>query len=278
MTLIIAHSSPEAQILVADRLITNAYTSQVLNDKSYKLFQYRNTAQDYVFGAAYTGLAKVGGESTIDWLMDLLPRAMPPEKEIGLAFNSFAGECSTKFSAIQGIAPYLKATTFVFCGRFNVFSPENEPPCPFVAIVSNCVDKHGRQVAAVASDFKILKWARPHFDPTKRPTTTLCRGDLVSASVYGATFKKVKKQMHAHISPESKVRLAVQYIKLVAESSNTVGPDVLSLCLYANGESSGGECPKWKHQTTRTMPHLVMASGASATNFQVTCKDGFIDA
>lgn len=277
MTLIIAHSSHDAQILVADRRITNAYTGQTINDRSYKLLQYRNSAQDYVFGVAYTGLAKLGRESTTDWLMDVLPRAMPQQKEIGLAFSSFAGECSKKFSVIRGIAPSLKATTFVFCGRFNVFSPENEPPCPFVAVVSNCVDNHGRQVAAVASDFKILKWARPYFNPSKHPTTTLCRGDLLSASKHGTTFKKVIRQMRTDISPESKVRLAVQYVKLVAESSITVGLDVLSLCLYANGESSGGEYPKWKHQITRTMPHLVMADGARMANFQVTCKDGFID-
>lgn len=83
MTLFIASATADAQVIVADRRITDLRTGKVYGDSTYKIFLYANGRQRYRFGVAFTGLAHLGSISTIDWLMETLPKVMDLDTDIG---------------------------------------------------------------------------------------------------------------------------------------------------------------------------------------------------
>jgi hypothetical protein len=283
MTLIIASAAPEAQIMVADRLISDIRSGKEYEKEDwkepYKLFQYVNPQQDYVFSVGFTGLAQLGRIKTVDWLMETLPKTMGTETEIGMGASAFAGECARVFAGLRDIPESYKATTFVFCGRFNtfgMFKGQPEDPCPFVAVITNCADASARQVNTVSSTFSVFKWSRPHSNPRTRPTTTICRGDLCAANIYAKEFRRLVRLLKRDIPYQAKVKLSVDYIRLVSRSSNSINNEILSLSLLRSGHSEGGEWPVDVGKLTRTMPHLVMANGNRITNFAVHCNEGFV--
>jgi hypothetical protein len=99
MTLIIAAATNDTQIMVSDRQLTDSL-GQDREQDAYKIFTYMNLVQHYSFAVAFTGLAELGRQSTLDWLMETLPRVMNAETDLGLAINNFTLECSRKFSTL----------------------------------------------------------------------------------------------------------------------------------------------------------------------------------
>lgn len=268
MTLFIASAKGDAQLIVADRRITDSRTGKVYDDSAYKIFLYENRRQGYRFGVAFTGLSHLDNVSTLDWLMATLPKVMNQDNDIGIAITAFTSECTNRFKAITTLPIRYKGITIVFCGRYNKFGPHVSltEQVPFLTIISNCVDKIGRQINSVSNDFaafssRLLK-PKSHI--------TLCRGDLSSASRYPKEFMQVRRLFRRDLSHKTKIRIAIDYIRTVASRSHTVGLDVLGLALLKNGNAEGFDYHVDENNIVRTMPHFVSADGTILTNFKVT--------
>lgn len=264
MTLLIASATTDIQLVVADRRITNSATGKIISGVFYKIIYYHNPGQNYQFGVAFTGLAEVQNVSTADWLMKALPKAMDLYTDPKFAITRLALECTTVFAKLSGIPSQYRGLTLVLCGWYNEYGAlPYFKRVPFLAIVSNCIDEGGRQTNNVSLEFKAFSTRL--LKPKSR--ITVCRGNLRAASRYKGHFRQLVRYLRRNISHQAKVRLAAEYIRLVANPSGTIGPDILGLALLNNGMAEGFDYHIDKNDLVKTMPHFVSATGATATNF-----------
>lgn len=268
MTLIIAYAGHDGQFLVADRRISDHISGRVFDDQSYKILNYVNIPQHYQFSVAYTGLAEWNNFRTIDWLIANLPRHLKNDTDVGKGINSFALGCTNQFKQMHSLALQHKALTLILCGRYNLYGshPTARKHIPFLCMISNCMERDGRQSNVVSPEFTILE------NHIRQPSDYMivCRGDLASASRHSKTFILTRRIMRwTKVSIQFKVRLAMRYIRKVASNSITVGEDVLAIAYPKKGFAEGFEFPKNEKKATRTMPHMVSSGGAVLTNFLV---------
>ena len=175
--------------------------------------------------------------------------------------------CTRRFSAIKTLPLKYQGVTIVFCGSYNKFGPHTSVTerVPFTTIISNCIDKIGRQINSVSRAFSAFS-ARL-FKPKSR--ITLCRGDLATASLYSKEFLYLRRLFRRNHSYKTKIKIAVDYIRTVASRSHTVGLDILGLALLENGSAEGFDYHVDEDTLVNTMPHFVSADGLRVTNFKV---------
>lgn len=265
MTLIIASATHQEQILVADRLITDANSGNVYDERHYKIVVFRNRRQNYEFAAAFTGLAALDNESTVDWLMDILPKVMTPSVNAGDGITAFNRACTVRYSKIGQIPFKWRGTTFIFCGWYygQLENKSINAKIPFVSITSNAIDKIGRQINSVSREFS--SFSTRLFK--NKSGIRLCRGDLISAGRHTSELRNLFRILRRDVSHKAKVQFATQYIRQVSLSSKSVGSDILGVAFT----ESGCECFDYHIDDNNcyvTMPHFVSADGARMTNFR----------
>lgn len=265
MTLIIASATHEEQIVVADRLITDAYTGKMYDDEHYKIVVFHNAYQNYKFAAAFTGLAVLDHEPTVDWLMNTLPKVMPPHVNAGDGITAFNNACTERFSKLRKIPEKFRGTTFLFCGTYHgqVESKPINADIPFVSITSNSVDKIGRQIDTVSNEFHSFS-ARLF---REKSSIRLCRGDLVNAGRHTAELRGLFRILRKKVTHKAKVQAATQYIRKVSQTSSCVGGDILGIAFrLSRWEGFDYHADDERHHVT--MPHYVSADGSRMTNFK----------
>jgi len=263
MTLLIGYIDHNSQIVVADRRLS--YGNGIMkDDEAYKMINYVNRKQRYTFTAAYTGLAESGTFKTLEWFMKVLPKTLTSDKDVKLGIDTLTSECSKIIGSLP-LSQDQRSLTFLLCGRYNRYGrqPSLYEAIPFLTIISNCADEHGKQISFVSPKFnaysaRLLK---------RTGHMTVCRGDLASANA--KDFLKLRRLIRKNINHKAKVHLAVDYIRSVAGNSKAVGKNILATALLPKGFSEGFEFPEDQNKATRTMPHLVSASGTCLTNFCV---------
>ena len=267
MTLIVASAQHGTQFVVADRRVTRQSSGILVDDWTYKILQYWNAQQGYQFLVAYTGLAELSGRSTLDWFMQSLPEVFDSTTEIAHAIAAFPDECEKELAHIRTLPPKNKGLTIVLCGRYNRYGPDMRTPeyIPFVAVISNCIDQFGRQTSQVSHKL------RAHSARLVRPKAhiTLCRGDLVSASKHTREFSQACRLIRRPVSYKAKVLIAADYIRRVADTSKTVGKNLLGAALLEPWHSEAFDFPENTAVVTKTMPHLIFANGTQFTDFKV---------
>lgn len=264
MTLFITHARRDVQIVVADRKVTGKHGSE----SAYKIFLYVNMKQRYRFAATYTGLSKYEKHSTVDWLMDSLPNHLGLDVDIGNGISSFTEYCTEYFNNIRGINTKQKALTIVLCGSYTRLDKKllQLIETPFTTVISNHVDKTGRQINKVLNHFSA--YSARLFKPDAN--ITLCRGDLETADRhYSKEFRSVCRLLRKNISYRAKIQILTEYVRTVASQSKTVGKDVLGIAL-PRGENIvvGFDFHEDNKNLTYTMPHFVSADGSKMVNFK----------
>ncbi len=265
MTLIIASATHEEQIIVADRLITDAYSGKIYDKEHYKIVVFHNPYQNYQFAAAFTGLAELNNESTVNWLMDTLPKVMTPDVNAGDGITAFTHACTERFRKIRKIPTRFRGATFVFCGAYygQVGNKGINSNVPFVSITSNSVDKTGRQVNSVSNEFRsfsarLLK---------EKSNISLCRGDLVNAGRHNTELRALFRILRKKVSHKAKLELVTQYIRKVSKTSGSVGKDILGIAFTETGWE-GFDYHIDEDKLHVTMPHYISADGSRMTNFK----------
>ena len=265
MTLIVASATHKEQIIVADRLITDAYSGKVYDDEHYKIIVFHNPYQNYKFAAAFTGLAALDYEPTVDWLMNTLPKVMTPQVNAGDGITAFNNACTERFSKLRKIPEKFRGTTFLFCGTYYG-QIENKPInsiIPFVSITSNSVDNIGRQINSVSKEFRSFS-ARLF---KKKSSIRLCRGDLITAGRHTPELRGLFRILRKQVTHKAKVQAATQYIRKVSQASTSVGGDILGIAFTSSGwEGFDYHIDDKRHHVT--MPHYVSADGSRMTNFK----------
>lgn len=268
MTLIIASATHKAQLLVADRQVTGA-DGRILDDSAYKIIQYVNHGQDYQCTVAYTGLAQVPGQTTLDWLMHILPTAMDSSTDVYFAIDNLRTTCANELTPrIQSIPRRYRGITIVLCGRYNRFGAigGRREYVPFVAVISNCADRAGRQVDEVSDEFSAYS-AR-----LLRPSSSmsLCRGDLRAATRFLTELRDTFRYLRRDIPHAAKAKIAADFIRRVAQESNWTGESILGLALTDPGMAEGFDFSAQTGNVTKTLPHLLTDGGSRLIDFRVS--------
>ena len=272
MTLIMCSAQRDFQFMVADRRITIPATGALVDDWAYKILQYKNRRQGYEFLIGYTGLARLGAKSTMEWLTESLPTVFDQGADIYCAINAFPDECQRQLARISSLQPAEKALTLVLCGRYNRFGPDPRAPeyTPFAAVISNCTGQHARQTGYVTPEFRAYskRLLRP-----KQPPILLRYGDLRTARQFAREFKQAFRLMRKPLSYKAKVDIAIAHIREIADTTNTVGANVLGAALLQPGVSEAFDFPEDADIMTKTMPDVIYADGTQFTGFKVTPID-----
>jgi len=254
--------------MVADRRICIPSTGQVIDDWAYKILQYWNRQQGYEFLVGYTGLAQLRRQTTSEWLAQSLPKVFNESTHIDRAIDAFPAECARELACITSLSLSEKALTILLCGRYNRFGPDLRNPdyIPFAAVISNCTDERGRQTSHVTP--AVRAYSKRLLRP-KQPPITLRYGDMRAALPHADDFKQAYRLMRKQLSHKAKVDIAVRHIRRVAESTNTVGKNVLGAALLEPGTSEGFDFPEDTDVATKTMPDVICADGTQFTDFKV---------
>lgn len=268
MTLIIASATHKTQLLVADRQVTRA-DGRILNDTAYKIIQYVNHGQDYQCAVAYTGLAQVPGQGTLDWLMDILPTAMDSSTDLYFAIDNLRTTCTKELiPRMQSIPRRYRGITIVLCGRYNRFGAVGgqRQYIPFVAVISNCADKAGRQVDEVSDEFAAYSTRLLR----RSSSISLCRGDLRAAARFVPELRYTFRYLRRDIPHTAKAKIATDFIRRVAQESNWTGGSILGLALTDPGIAEGFDFSVQTGSVAKTLPHLITDGGSRLTDFRVS--------
>lgn len=268
MTLIIGSATQDCQFILADRRIIDMRTGNIYDDESYKIVIYQNPYQNYAFAIGYTGLAVIGSENTVDWLMNFLPKVFDKSTFIYDAITNFNNATETLFRSITSLEPKYKAITFVLTGIYNPnkYNLSIQEFIPFLAIISNSIDERGKQIQEVSGEFspfstRILK---------PKNSITVCRGNLNAAQRHIKELRQMFRYIRRSVPCKSRVKLGVNFIKCVASDTDTIGKDVIGVAIISIDDYLGFDFPGDEYNEIRTMPPLVSASGTAMKNFKVS--------
>lgn len=268
MTLIIASATHETQLIVADRQVTRE-DGLIVDDSAYKIIYYVNHGQDYQCAVAYTGLAQVSQQTTLDWLMDVLPTAMDSSTDLYFAIGNLTRACNNEFTpGAQSIPRRLRGLTIVLCGRYNRFGAVggHRQYVPFVAVISNCADRAGRQTGEASDEFSAYS-ARLIRRSSK---ISLCRGDLRAATRFLTELRDTFRYLRRDIPHAAKAKIAADFIRRVAQESNWTGETILGLALTDPGMAEGFDFSAETGRATKALPPLLTDRGGRLTDFCVS--------
>jgi hypothetical protein len=143
MTQVLSLVSREYAVLVADRRLTDAFTGALFDDDTNKVVEYTKTL---LFG--YTGLARIGGEQTDYWLLDVLTG----KPDVTAALGAVREQATRAFAAVK-LPPRLRRHAFVAPG-FARFEGASQVLTPAVFHVSNYQADDGNWLAEARDDFR----------------------------------------------------------------------------------------------------------------------------
>ena len=268
MTLVFASAQQDVQFVVADRRISILPTGETVDDWAHKILQYWNRQQAYEFLVGYTGAARLGRQTTLEWLTESLPTVFDQSTDIQHAIDAFPAACERQLAPITWLSLTQKALTILLCGRYNRFGPDLRNPdyIPFAAVISNCADERGRQTSQVTHAFRA--YSKRLLRPTQ-PPITLRYGDMRAALPHADDFKQAYRLMRKPLSHKAKVEIAVRHIRRVAEGSNTVGKNVLGAALLGPGTSEAFDFPEDTDVAIKSMPDVISPDGPLFTDFKV---------
>lgn len=269
MTLIIASATNDAQLLMADRVLTDASSNRMVDDAAYKLINYFNTGQNYRCGVAYTGLSQAGSFSTLEWLLDLMPRTLDSKTDIYSAIDHIRQACDDEYLVqLRGLPIDKLSLTIILCGRYDKYGGSGVAEfVPFLSVITNNHDDWARQSRKVAPNFRAFSSRVLR----KSNSISICRGDLFAAAKLKPEIRMLFRYLRRPINYRAKARLIASFIQQVSSKSNTVGDHVLGIAIQQSGQTEAFDFAKDEQpDRPKTMPHVLSDSGAVAMNFTVT--------
>lgn len=225
MTQIISVITADYALLVSDRLLTfieGPDIGKVFRDEECKLVSLCHTC-----GIGYTGLARLGGHPTHEWIALTLARANCHD-----ASGASEALMHKANAALPGIDKKLRRQTFVIAGW--AYFGEVPVLLPHICVVSNCLGEDLSQLALPQDVFR-------------RRTRTLQENESVFHFVIGAPLRpdraiqferNLRRLAEREVGPRDALRLMVAEIFATHARERTVGDKALAFCIpRASAES-----------------------------------------
>lgn len=219
MTQIISVITQEYALLASDRLLTFAdgpRAGEVCEDDSCKLVNLCNTN-----GIGYSGLAKLGGRPTHEWIAVTLARSNCYD-----AANASQTLVDATPRAIpSNVRRELQSQTFLLSGWAHF----GEPPVlrPHFCVVTNAVDDHGRPLAQPKSWFDRRIRALPEHEAL---LITAIGAPLTQTRQINLQ-RNLERLVSRSISPKEALRLLCQEIHHSHQTNKTIGKRLLAFCI-----------------------------------------------
>jgi hypothetical protein len=230
MTLVLTCLSPKYVIQVSDRRLTwltGPNKGKEADDKTNKAVVACNRL---VVG--YSGLAKIGGQKTDDWILAVVSSVTPYSVE--RIKKTLAERATKSFEKIK-FPSKQKRHAFMISGWAR-FDSRDAPLTPFVSIISN------------AHDFASPKWLDEAQNEFKTGFTALGNRPYFLAAVgqpiKTATLNRLNRQIFAYVSrergPEAYIQLLASAIRETAGYFESVGKNLMAVSLPAAAAKPGG--------------------------------------
>lgn len=238
MTQIISAITDDYVLLAADRRITSFETGDVLEDDTCKMVNIQNNC-----GVAYTGISRVGGKETCEWIAVTLARAKCTQ--IGDSMPVLRDAAS---SAFRTIPKSQSRHTFVLCGWSAIKDYDEIRPC--MAIVTNSYDED-MQSLKVPGDLFVMR------------LRYLARDEGINFNVQGQPLSDPARYTHLEtqlrslssraITPNAATRLLAREVHrtsglsrsgALVKGNKAVGPNLLTMCIpraAADRSFAGGQ-------------------------------------
>lgn len=229
MTLVLTSISPKYVIQVSDRKLTwltGPNKGKEADDKTNKAVVVCNRL---VIG--YTGLAKIGGQKTDDWILDVVSSVIPYSVE--RIKKTLAERANKNFERIR-LPSKDKRHAFMISGWAR-FDSQDAPLTPFVSIISN------------AHDFAAIKWLDEAQNEFTTGSTALGNHPYFLAAagqpIKTATLNRLKRQISTYVSrergPEAYIELLATAIRETARDYKNVGTNLMAISLPVSAISGG---------------------------------------
>lgn len=218
MTQVISAITQNYVLLVADRQLTfldGPKRGQRMDDNACKLVSLCNMS-----GIGYTGLARIDGIPTHEWIAKTL--ASERCSDPGVASRLLAERAGV---ALSSVPLDLRRQTFVIAGWGYIKNLNGLRSC--LCVVTNMMDNSGKMLPKASQSFTVLlKALRDNEDLAVHAVgepLLLERGQRLE--------RNLRKFISKDISPKAALRLLVDEIIHTSTFSNTVGKNVLGLCI-----------------------------------------------
>jgi len=179
----------------------------------------------------YTGLAKIDGQKTDDWILDVVSSVAPYSSQ--KIIRTLAERASNSFEALKKWPSPMKRHAFLISGWAR-FDSRDAPLTPFVCAISNALDPTGNWLANAQNEFKVgLGPLRDHpyfFAAVGQPIKTV-------------TLNRVMRGLSSYVSrergPEAYIQLLANAIRETAGHYNNVGKNLMAISLPVAAVKSG---------------------------------------
>lgn len=218
MTQIITTITREYVLLVADRRLTfisGPMQGQLADDDTCKLVSLCNTC-----GIGYTGLAKVEGIPTHEWIAKTLA-----SEDCSDPANASRILCERAKVALSSVPLILRRQTFVIAGwaYFENMTGLRSHVCA----ITNMMDPSGRTLSTRDETFRVLLRALPDSEDLAihviGQPLLLERGQSLE--------RNLRKLITREVSAKAALRLLVDEVIHTSGQFHTVGKRVLGLCI-----------------------------------------------
>jgi hypothetical protein len=216
---------PKAMILVSDQRLTDARTGQLVTDQANKAIA--DTRGN--FGFAYTGIASIRDQSTLDWIMD----AMVEGKDPASSLISLRNAGDRDFARLP-VKPSIKRLAVVGSG-WAIFSSGNGEPEPFLVCVSN-FDGGEKWLDEAQSKFKI-RWFFPQrlkrFNPEHggREFGVWTAGQNVSHKRQRRLIRQLEKNFQRTDSLTPVARAIAEEFRSLAQVNSRIGKGMVVMSI-----------------------------------------------
>jgi hypothetical protein len=218
MTQIIALITPDYVSLASDRLLTwngGQRDGEVFRDEECKLIAFCGQG-----GIGYTGLARLNGMPTHEWVAITLAR----ENCTRLADTYQVLALKTP-EALHGVARHLQTITFTIAG-WEWFG---DPPVlkPHLALVSNLLGDTGNWLTAPTDEFRIF--VRP-LEP-KLPFAWQTVGMGIEKGRAFALTRALRRLSARGLGPRYSLQYLIDEIQHTSNVQRRVGDKILTMCI-----------------------------------------------
>lgn len=218
MTQILSVLTQDYVLLTSDNLLTygnGPRVGQVFADRECKLVSLCNTC-----GIGYTGLARLGGKPTHEWIaITLAQNACNHPAQASQILSRMAP------AALPNVAKNLMHQTFLIAG----WAYFGEPPVirPHFCLVSNAVNDQGQYAATPRTDFNVR--VRALQDSEKFIWHAI--GHPLSADRARSFERSLSRLVLREVGPQETLRIMVSEVQNTSKSQKTVGEKILAFCI-----------------------------------------------
>jgi hypothetical protein len=255
MTLVLTCMAPEFGIQVSDKRITCG--GALLDDSQNKGIQYFN---QMVF--AYSGIAKIGGESTDVWFA----KAMKGHDDLATGLVAVRDQLTAEFGRMV-LSPIDKRHAFIGVGWGRL--EKGADISPVVLRLTNALEEDGSWREKADPAFELTS----HEVEVGKHTRLMSLGATVPEYLFKSTARIVERGITRGANQYAIIRLLAGVIRRVASSNNTVGKTLLAMVVpkkRCDAPELTNSSPPIGYRTPITQPmffHIAEGSQALKQTF-----------